>query len=249
MKFDKLIESLVPIAGMAFAAAMDGKINLQFGDDAEHASTLADLDLSGDAPDAIVLASRDSVHVIHGDRLAIRVEGEAATSSNLRFSRQHNSLSILRQGGGGLAAEPATIYVTMPLVASIIVVGAGSIQADAVADGTEIVITGSGSVTTPDVAARKLDVLIAGSGNYRATGRSKKLTLSITGSGHAALDRLVVKKARITLTGSGDAVLRSDGEVSARIIGSGDIRVMGTAACDVRTMGSGRMVSEAIPNA
>ena len=246
MKFDKLIESFAPIAAMAITAALKGHGNIHFDWDDTPAGTLAELDLSGDAPDSLVLASRDAVRVRYGETFAITVAGDAAATATLRFSRNEGALHILRGCADGHASAPAVIDITLPLVASVTVAGSGSVEVEAVADKAEVMITGSGSVAMPDMVADKLDVLIAGSGSFSASGKARKLKLSITGSGDAAMSKLKIDKAKIRLTGSGDASLRSDGEVSAQIMGSGDIRVRGRATCQVRTVGSGRLVCEAV---
>ena len=52
---------------------------------------------------------------------------------------------------------------------------------------------------------------------------------------------LKVDKAEISIAGSGRAQFASDGTVEARIMGSGDVSVTGSAKCTVNAMGSGTL--------
>lgn len=133
----------------------------------------------------------------------------------------------------------------MPPPDSLTAAGSGRIRAETLARDAEITVAGSGDVETRNVAADRLKVTIAGVGTFRAGGTVAKLDLNIAGSGNAPLDSLKADNARIRIAGSGRSSFASDGQVSANIIGSGEVKVRGRATCTVNSTGTGRLVCEA----
>ncbi len=244
MKFDRFFRALGPIIAVAMAAgvaACDGNVSIN----GEKGKPLAEIDLTGTPPEELVLLGPDEVRVTRGDKLAISVEGDKAITDQLRFTLKDGTLGVLREGksmetGGG----KAVVNVTMPAAKGLTMAGSGRINAASLASDAKVTIAGSGDIETPDVAADKLDLTIAGSGAYRAAGTVKALEVSIVGSGMAAMDALKAEKADLTIAGSGNSAFASDGEVKAKIMGSGSVTVRGRARCTVESMGSGKLVCE-----
>lgn len=201
---------------------------------------LAELDMSGAAPTSIALAGPDTVILTEGDTLDITVEGDAATTENLRFKLDGDDLTIGRESYSGKEAK-ATIRVTMPPPGEIAVAGSGSISAPTVARDAELDIAGSGSIEVASVDADRLEVNIGGSGTTTAAGRAGTLEVNVAGSGDVQLADLVADKVEVSIAGSGDVQLASDGTVEASIAGSGDVTVTGNAKCNLSSMGSGKL--------
>ncbi len=132
----------------------------------------------------------------------------------------------------------------MPAPGSLVIAGSGRIETGAIARNAKVVIAGSGSAIGRDLDVDSLDLSIAGSGSFAANGKARALDLSIAGSGSASLKDLMVDKADVSIAGSGDGVFRSDGDVAANIMGSGVVRVIGRAKCEVNSFGSGKLVCE-----
>lgn len=238
---------IAKFAAIAAGLAMAGMVA---GCDAESVAMagkkgvpLAELDLSGASPTAIALMGPDSVRVTEGEKLSIEVEGSDEMVAAMRFTLDDRTLGILRSKTAP-DGEKAVVLVTMPAPESIVVAGSGRIQTGAMARKAEVVITGSGSAIGRDLDVDSLDLTIAGSGSYAANGKARLLDLSIAGSGSAGLKDMTVEKADVSIAGSGDGVFRSDGDVSANIMGSGVVRVIGRARCDVNAFGSGKLVCE-----
>lgn len=247
MKFNlgKLGKALGPVIAIVLAAGVsgcDGKVTFNGGD----GKPLAELDMSGAAPQELVLAGPDEVHVTTGDKLAITVEGDPAVKDELRFSIKDGSLAIHRKDKMfGSGDKVAIINVTMPALREVVMAGSGKIVTAQLASKAEVTIAGSGSIESSAIAGESLDLTIAGSGNFRGAGNVKSLDMTIAGSGSAVMDALRVDKADISIAGSGDAAFSSDGEVDASIMGSGSVTVKGRARCTVSSMGSGKLVCEA----
>ena len=245
MRFDKFFESLGPMVAMAvanggFKCDEDGKYS--FND--EQGVPLADLDLSGEIPDTVKLLGGDVVRIVEGEDFTIAVEGDEEAKERMRFKADGGALLILRDRDGWRGGQSATVTITMPAPRKLELLGSGTIHAEALADDAKITVMGSGKIETHDLDIDKLKIKFAGSGIYKASGRVAELAISIAGSGSARLGRLHADDVAVSITGSGEAVFSSDGEVDARIMGSGQVTVRGSARCRVKSFGSGTLVCE-----
>jgi hypothetical protein len=250
---DKLLKAVAPVAAVAVAGALasstagcKGNVSI---DGLDGGVPLDELDMSGDAPNALLVAAPVEVVLKSGKTLKIAAKGDDEVIERLRFSNKDGKLAISTDGGnwgnnwGG--GGKAVLNVTMPAPKSISIAGSGSVSAPAMAKEADINIAASGSVAVKKVAAGSLTISIAGSGSVKAAGSAEKLELNIAGSGGAQMDKLTAEKAEITVAGSGSTVFASDGKVKANIMGSGDVRVIGRADCTVSSMGSGSLKCEA----
>ena len=244
MQFDKLFRTLGPVMAMAMAAGVSGCGNAKFHMGDKQGVALADLDLSGDAPDSINLVGPDIVRITEGADFTIALEGDDEARDRVRFLLEDDTLSILRDGEDWSRGNQATVTVTMPAPRHLVLAGSGKIFSDALAAKAEVTIAGSGKVETPSIAVESLEVNVMGSGRYRAGGTAGRLDLSIAGSGEADMAGLKVGKADISIAGSGDTTFASDGKVDAKIMGSGNITVRGSARCKVKSFGSGSLTCE-----
>lgn len=236
-----VIAPVIAITLAAGAAGCDGKIKVN----GEEGKPLSELDLSGKAPEELVVAGPDEVRVTTGDKLAITVEGDAEAREQIRFSLKDNGLAIHRADKTfDSATKGAIINVTMPAPRELVMAGSGKITVPQLAPTAEVTIAGSGTVESAAIAGESLDLTIAGSGNFRAAGSVKKLDMTIAGSGSAQMDALKVERAEVSIAGSGSSAFSSDGEVEANIMGSGNVTVKGRARCSVSSMGSGKLICE-----
>lgn len=249
MQFGKFARVLAPVAAIALATALSGCDGMKFSFGDGDGKPLSELDLTDKAPTELVLAGPDEVRVTLGDKLAITVEGDAEATEGLRFSVSEDSIAISRNDGWNSKGKSAVVNITMPAPREITLAGSGRITSAVLAREAEVTIAGSGRVDTPGVAGDKLELTIAGSGSYRAAGNVARLEVTVAGSGDAEMGALRTDRANVTIAGSGDAVFASDGEVDAEIMGSGEVRVIGRARCQVSATGSGRLVCEPGPEA
>lgn len=241
-----IARSLAGIAVAAIALSLSGCTSGSGTMDGMKGLPLADLDLTVKPPEEISLLGPDKVNVIEGDKLAIAVSGNQNAKDRLRFVLHDGKLAIGREGWKiGGADDIATIDVTVPAARRLVMAGSGTLRAAVLrGDATSVTIAGSGDVEVPAVDTGELSVDVIGSGDFKAAGKAKSIRLAIAGSGTANLAALTVERARVDVAGSGDASFASDGEVTANIMGSGEVRVKGRAQCKVTTMGSGKLVCE-----
>ncbi len=242
MKFESFLRRLAPLAVVAFAAAASGGCDMmsQVSINGEEGKALGDLDLTGEAPNEVVLLGPDSVKITIGAKLAITVEGDPAIAEAMRFTLKDGALGILRKDGTWKGdAGTATVNVTMPAPRKLTMAGSGRIDAaELAADKARVTIAGTGMIETSTVQTGELRVDILGSGSYRAAGNAKTLKLTLAGAGNAQLDALKVEDAKVDIAGSGSSAFASDGKVTANIMGSGEVRVIGRATCKVTSKGS-----------
>lgn len=246
MRLDKLFSTLGPVIAMAMASGVSGCDGSNFTFNGKEGVPLSELDLSGAAPEKINLAGPDIVRIAEGKDFTIALEGDSDAKERMRFLLEDGTLSIMRDhaGWGQHDGKVATVSITMPMPKKLVLAGSGEIHSDTLADDAEIVVAGSGKVSTPGVKVASLDVNLAGSGNYAASGSAERLELSVAGSGDAKMEGLKVVRAKIKIAGSGNAALASDGQVDARIMGSGNVTVRGNAKCTLKSLGSGTLNCE-----
>lgn len=245
LRLGKFAKALGPIIAVAMAAGVAGCDGAKVSINGDEGKPLAELDLSGKAPEELVLAGPDEVRVTTGDKLAITVEGDAEARDQVRFSLKDGSLAIHRADKTfDTGGKVAIINVTMPAPREVVMAGSGKITTANLASKAEVTVAGSGTIESTAVEGELLDLTIAGSGNFRAAGKVKTLDLTIAGSGSAQMDALKVEKADVSIAGSGSTAFASDGEVEASIMGSGNVTVKGRARCTVSSMGSGKLVCE-----
>lgn len=247
LKLDKLVKALGPAMALVLAAGVSGCNGANISINGEEGKPLSELDLSGTPPQELVLLGPDQVHITQGDKLTIAVEGDQEAKDALRFTLKDGSLGILRKDKlFEKNGKTAVITVTMPAPREVTMAGSGKIQADALASDAKVTIAGSGDIESSNLAGDKLDLTIAGSGNFRGAGNVKQLDLTVAGSGSATMDALKAEGAKVKIAGSGSTSFASDGDVDAKIVGSGNITVKGRARCKLSSLGSGKLVCETV---
>lgn len=238
---ERNLKRMLPLATLAIGAALSGCGDTDVSINGKEGVPLAELDMSGPAPDEIVVTSGDKVIISQGETLAVTVEGDDEAVSRLRFVRDGDMLGVTRENGSWGDSESAVIRVTMALPRELVIGGSGEIETPAIAEDAEATIGGSGTIRLGSVAAERLEVSIGGAGDISGSGTAKSLEITIGGSGNADFAELTADDVEISIGGSGDVKLRSDGQVEANIGGSGNVSVVGKAKCTLNSFGSGSL--------
>jgi hypothetical protein len=192
---------------------------------------------------ALMAVGPDNVRFTTGERWQVRAEGDPRTIARIRFIIRDGQLMIGRKSGEPRELRPVTIYVIAPSLQRATIGGSGSLAIDRLT-GKKVsaTVAGSGGMTIDHVSADALDASIAGSGDLALSGHSANGKLSIAGSGELKAAGLTVDSANTSIAGSGSMAFRSDGKVSATIVGSGSVQVRGRAHCNrVSRIGSGTL--------
>lgn len=238
--FHKIFKGVAPVFALALAAGVAG-CNGNVSINGKDGVPLADLKMDGKLPTELVVAGPDTVTVRRGDKLTINVSGDPEAVAAMRFTLDDETLGIMRENDSWKGKGTATVAVTLPRLAKLVMAGSGKADIADLGGEAEVVIAGSGTARAAAVDAGKLEVTIAGSGTFEGAGRASTLELNVAGSGKAAMAGLMVDRAEIHIAGSGDAAFASNGTVEAKIMGSGNVTVTGSAKCTIKSMGSGTL--------
>jgi hypothetical protein len=104
-----------------------------------------------------------------------------------------------------------------------------------------VAVSGSGSVTAVDVVANGFEVDISGSGTVTPEGVSEDLDLSIGGSGAFKGESLVTATGTVSVSGSGDVVVNVTDDLVVDVSGSGSVEYIGDPAVSTSISGSGEI--------
>lgn len=242
---DRLTPGSLFRAVIVLAFALAGCDEPRVSIDGHNGVPLAQLALSGRTAHEVTLLGPDTVHVVHGDTLTIRVEGDARAQAALRFVLNDGKLGIGRQPDANAGNGTATVTITAPSIDHLVMAGSGTMSSDRLTGKTVgVIIGGSGHIVTAGIEANQFDAEVLGSGSFTGSGHAGKLALTLAGSGEVDLARLKADEAAIDVTGSGTGDLASDGRVTGSVVGSGVVTIHGKAHCDVGVTGSGRVTCQ-----
>lgn len=244
MNLANMARRIAPFAMLAAATALSGCGDMNMSFNGDDGVPLAELDMSGNVPDSVVLGGSDAVVITTGDEFTVEVDGSADAIERMRFALDDGALAISRESGNWDDDEIATVLVTMPAPSNIVIGGSGSITTNGLADDADIILGGSGTFSASGIDGSALSINIGGSGTAEVDGSVDSLNVNIGGSGTAAMPNLSADRADINIGGSGDVSFASNGTVEANIGGSGTVRVRGSATCTLNSFGSGELICE-----
>lgn len=105
-------------------------------------------------------------------------------------------------------------------------------------------LAGSGEADISGLDGPAFSVALSGSGDVEAHGTAEQVSVTVAGSGDVHLFDLAAKRANVSVTGSGDIEVNAANELSASVMGSGDISYKGTPAkLEKNVLGSGDISS------
>jgi hypothetical protein len=191
----------------------------------------------------IEIRGKGELFLTQGNEYSIEIIAEEHIIKALNTRTQGNKLII---GDKVLIfnKKPIKIYVTMPEINKINILGSGDIEAQNLitSEKLEVTISGSGDVNM-DLNLDELKTKIAGSGNAYYTGQARKQTISISGSGDINAFDLITKITEINIAGSGDAKVHASEELNIKITGSGDVDYKARPRITQSVSGSGNIKS------
>lgn len=114
--------------------------------------------------------------------------------------------------------------VTLPLCKRLGLSGAGDIETDGILTGdtVSIILQGAGNIDA-ELEVNSVVAVLSGAGDIDLEGKSDAADLSITGAGEIDADNLSTKTCNAVITGSGDIFVRVKNTLYAAIHGTGDI--------------------------
>jgi hypothetical protein len=192
----------------------------------------------------VEVAGPHDVVVSQGAATSVRAEGDAETIERLDIRVENGTLKIGTRNQNNpfrfRRHRGVTVHVTTPELTGASIAGSGDMRIESVrGEAFSASIAGSGEIEIGRMETRRARLSIAGSGGIRASGRADEAEAAIAGSGDLHLGGLALRRADVSVAGSGNIELNASEAVSGSVMGSGDVRVVGGARCDVRRMGSG----------
>jgi len=136
-----------------------------------------------------------------GDKLDIAIEG----SGDVKFKEIHaDQLRIAITGSGDVAI--------------------GNVESQSV----ESKIQGSGDIRLGALRAGQVSITLNGSGDVSAGGSADKVAIEISGSGDVHARKLIAREVDVKVLASGEADVHATEKITARVLGSGEIRYAGS---------------------
>ena len=168
------------------------------------------------------------------DRVSIEVQGRT-----LRIRPNRSAWG----GYPGEGAGPLKISVSTHELRSASVNGSGSIAIDK-AKGLrfDLSVAGSGRIGVLSIDADNLSVGLLGSGKISLAGKAKELVATVQGAGDLDARGLTADEAKINADTAGAISLGVRRAAQVTATGQGDTIITGKPACNVKSLGSGRVV-------
>lgn len=180
--------------------------------------------------------------LVQGKEGEITIKGDANLMQYIITEVKDNKLRVKVKDGKNLKPTQ-TIVVTIPYqsINSVSLAGSGDVENSGTikANDFEVSIAGSGDINL-SVDSNTLVSKIAGSGDIAVSGSTTDLTVKIAGSGDFDGSSLESTNVTAKIAGSGGAKVVCNGELKARITGSGDVKYSGKPTNkDTKITGSG----------
>lgn len=111
----------------------------------------------------------------------------------------------------------------------IAISGSGDMAIDNVeSQSIESKIQGSGDIRLGALRAGQMSITLNGSGDISAAGSADKVAIEISGSGDVHASKLIAREVDVKVVASGEADVHATEKITARVLGSGEIRYAGS---------------------
>lgn len=192
------------------------------------------IDLAGSANIIISQGAAQTVEVAAQQNIIDRLETNVS-----------GGIWTVKLEDGSYTNYDLTIYITVPVINSLLVSGSGNIKVNDFTDqdDLELTITGSGNIETNAFGGcQNLSVTVTGSGNVM--GRKdfadlKNMTVHISGSGNFQGFAIVSDNCHISIPGSGVCFVTVNDALNISISGSGSVFYKGSPTITQNISGSG----------
>jgi hypothetical protein len=182
---------------------------------------------TGAASSAVATGSRQAI-----DRVHVDVQG-----STLRVRPNPSAWG----GNPDEADIPVSVHLTTRSLQSARVNGSGDLTIDKVKGlRFDTGVSGSGRLTVQSAQADSLLLTLLGSGTIQVGGKAKSVRAKIHGSGNLEAEKLTANDADIVADTAGTIKLGVLRSASITANSSGEVEVIGTTACTVKHIGTGR---------
>lgn len=191
----------------------------------------------------INLMGHYQVYLKQGSKQVVKVEATQEFITQLNKKVKNGIWSIKTNNWKwNKKQKKVKVYITIPTITQLTIAGSGNIysETDLNVQDLKVKLMGSGNIKAT-VNGTHLKSTITGSGNILLKGKIGSISHMTTGSGNLMATGLKVKEANIRITGSGNSKLYILDNLTAKIMGSGNIYYRGNPAVSKSIKGSGRV--------
>lgn len=172
-----------------------------------------------------------------GSKVSVMVESTKGELENLQTEVKNGVLTVSRKKIAGVRVaygkdnERTTVYVTVPVLKKVSLVGSGDIVVKGKVksdDALNVSLSGSGDIEMDDVDVKFAKFSLAGSGDVRiANAKGLQVDLQLAGSGDMDVKSVDADGVKVSLAGSGDVKVGQvkAANVSVSATGSGDMEI------------------------
>ncbi len=193
--------------------------------------------------DGIQLSIAADVFLTQGKTQKVEIEAQQNVIDNIKKEVRNGSWNIEYEKNVKNAKD-VRIYITLATIEDIVLSGSGSITTKGKfkdLDDVDIAMSGSGEIRF-EADAEEVDLAMSGSGDVNLSGSGESLDIAISGSGDVNALSFSVEECAVAVSGSGDVAVNVSGELNVAVSGSGDVKYKGDAKIQSRIVGSGDVV-------
>lgn len=200
----------------------------------------------------ITLRMSGKVHLKQGNNQVVSVKGDQSTLDKLVTEVRDRKLVIRFKTESMFSSSwkpgPVDIFITIPEIDKLLVLGSGSIVAEGLINSRiiDLTLSGSGDIDLGDLKTDKVTILLSGSGNVTLAGKAaaSELKGTLSGSGNIKAKDFNADDVNVKIAGSGNCYITANKNLTARIAGSGSVFYRGNPAIDQSITGSGKVKAE-----
>jgi len=183
-----------------------------------------------------------SILLTQGAEQSIRIEGEDNILEFYKFNVNGNVLSVDTRGCI-CTTEEVKIYITLPVLKSVILDSTGEIigQNRFTNNELDIIVDGPGDIQM-DVTATKINITNDSSGELTLKGTTNELDINLLGTGEVYLFDLDAQFATIFSDGPGEVETSVSNRIDVKIEGTGDVFFKGNPDVSVEDNGLGDLI-------
>lgn len=194
--------------------------------------------------DAIKVGGSFDVNLVAGKEGKIILKGEENLLSAIKVEVEDNTLKIYVDKMVNIRPT-SKIEITVPFekISAVSLAGSGNLKTkDQIKSETFAAkLAGSGNVNL-NVDSNNFELNLSGSGDVTLKGSADKFTSKLAGSGNVNASDLKSKNVEANVAGSGNSIVNCEGNLTARVSGSGNIKYFGNPdKRDVKVSGSGNI--------
>ena len=191
--------------------------------DDRHLSGFSSVEVAGSFDVFITQGSTESVKVTAPSDVMDRIITEVNGGVLKIYTKRGSNWNDL------FGHKKIAVYVSAKSLNGVTLSGSGDVffKEGLHADAFKLKLSGSGDITGK-LDVKTLESSLSGSGDIRLSGRANNLTISVVGSGDFTAKDLVTNTTSARIAGSGDVRINVNEKLDASVVGSGDIYYTGS---------------------